>query len=56
MRWERDWHTEGQPFLDPADYPAVSVAMTGTHDTEPVAVWWDELPRDERDVASRSFR
>jgi len=40
IRWERDWHTDGQPFIDPEDYPAVSVAMTGTHDTEPLAVWW----------------
>jgi len=35
----------GQPFRDPAAYPVVSVAATGTHDTEPLATWWDELPR-----------
>ena len=22
LRWERQWHTEGRPFKDPADYPA----------------------------------
>jgi len=48
FRWEREWHEEGQPFRDPAAYPAVSVATTGTHDTEPLAVWWDEAPEDER--------
>jgi 4-alpha-glucanotransferase len=41
FRWERDWDDEEQPFLDPLEYPAVSVATTGTHDTEPLAVWWD---------------
>jgi 4-alpha-glucanotransferase len=48
MRWEREWQTEGQPFIDPADYPARSVAMTGTHDTETLAEWWDEAPLDDR--------
>ena len=24
MRWERRWHDEGQPFLDPAEFPAAS--------------------------------
>jgi 4-alpha-glucanotransferase len=27
--------------------------MTGTHDTEPVATWWDELPAPERRLFSR---
>lgn len=48
IRWERHWHTAGQPFRAPETYPAVSAAMTGTHDTEPMAVWWDELARDDR--------
>jgi 4-alpha-glucanotransferase len=48
FRWERHWHTEGQPFRDPSDYPAVSVAATGTHDTEPLALWWDGAGEDER--------
>jgi 4-alpha-glucanotransferase len=26
----------------------MSVAMTGTHDTEPLAVWWESLTADER--------
>lgn len=27
-------------FIGPQDYPALSVAMTGTHDTATVAGWW----------------
>jgi 4-alpha-glucanotransferase len=52
-RWERAWHTEGHPFKDPADYPARSVAASGTHDTEPLAVWWDHAPREERLLVSQ---
>lgn len=48
FRWERQWHDEGQPFRDPADYPRVSVATSGTHDTEPLIQWWDEAPDEER--------
>ena len=28
FRWERQWHTDGQPFRDPAEYPAISVATS----------------------------
>jgi 4-alpha-glucanotransferase len=48
LRWERHWHDPGQPFRDPASWPAVSVATTGTHDTESLADWWDAMPDDER--------
>jgi 4-alpha-glucanotransferase len=48
FRWERQWHVAGQPFRDPADYPSRSVAASGTHDTETLAVWWDSLPEDDR--------
>lgn len=47
-RWERAWHSERQPFLDPATYPEVSVATTGTHDTETLAVWWETVDAAER--------
>jgi 4-alpha-glucanotransferase len=49
FRWERLWQLEGQPFNDPVDYPAVSVATSGTHDTEPMAIWWEEASREERE-------
>jgi 4-alpha-glucanotransferase len=48
LRWERLWDAPGKPFVDPATYPAVSVATSGTHDTETVAQWWDEADQDER--------
>jgi 4-alpha-glucanotransferase len=50
FRWERQWNVAGQPFSDPADYPAVSVAASGTHDTEPMVIWWEEAPREEREA------
>ena len=48
LRWEREWHTDGQPFRDPAAYPPVSVATSGTHDTEPLVLWWETASDDER--------
>jgi 4-alpha-glucanotransferase len=48
FRWERQWHSEGRPFCEPASYPSVSVAASGTHDTEPLAAWWQGAPDDER--------
>jgi len=52
LRWERDWEAEGKPFTDPADYPRNSVATSGTHDTEPLAEWWDEAPIEERQTVA----
>jgi len=48
QRWERDYHAAGQPFLDPATWPAVSVATTGTHDTDSVADWYESLSDEDR--------
>ena len=48
LRWERRWHEPGQPFNDPAGYDRLSVATSGTHDTEPMAIWWEQAPDDER--------
>jgi 4-alpha-glucanotransferase len=48
LRWEREHRHAGEPFIDPLSYPAVSVATTGTHDTEPLAVWWESLPAADR--------
>ena len=36
-------HAAGQPFRDPAGWPAISVATTGTHDTDSVADWYEGL-------------
>ena len=48
FRWERLWNVPGQPFRDPSEYPIVSVATSGTHDTEPLATWWDAAQEEER--------
>jgi 4-alpha-glucanotransferase len=48
MRWERLWHTNGHPFREPYEYPAASVATSGTHDTEPMIIWWETAPSDDR--------
>jgi 4-alpha-glucanotransferase len=48
LRWERDWHAEGQPFHDPAGYAASSLATSGTHDTDMLADWWDTATAEER--------
>ena len=49
LRWERQWHVDGQPFRRPADFPVESVAISGTHDTETLAEWWDNAgPRERR--------
>jgi len=45
MMWERD----GDVFRDPATYPYVSLATSGTHDTVTMATWWEEaMTFDER--------
>ena len=49
MRWERRWSESGKPYVDPAQYEEISVATTGTHDTEPLATWWESLSEEERD-------
>ena len=49
LRWERYWHSDGQPFRDLTDYPPISVATSGTHDTESMAVWWDHASAAERE-------
>jgi 4-alpha-glucanotransferase len=53
LRWERDWHADGQPFVDPATYPTRSAALTGTHDTETLAGWWTNAGSDERVALTR---
>jgi 4-alpha-glucanotransferase len=51
VRWEKQ-HSAGataeQHFANPADYPSVSVATTGTHDTETLVEWWAKIGEAER--------
>jgi 4-alpha-glucanotransferase len=48
LRWERRWNDPGHPFADPRTYPALSAAMTGTHDTATLAGWWESAAGEER--------
>jgi 4-alpha-glucanotransferase len=48
FRWERHWDEPGQPFRDPAAYAATSVATSGTHDTEPMTIWWECASTEEK--------
>ena len=48
LRWERQWGEPGEPFKDPVDYAPASVATSGTHDTEPMAIWWEQASAAER--------
>jgi 4-alpha-glucanotransferase len=48
LRWEKQWETDDQKFVPPAEYPENSVATTGTHDTESLAMWWESTSAEER--------
>jgi 4-alpha-glucanotransferase len=48
QRWEKNWKEGGDQFLDPAEWPPLSLATTGTHDAETVAEWYEALPEEER--------
>jgi 4-alpha-glucanotransferase len=48
FRWEREWDAPGQPFKDPSQYPELSVATTGTHDTDALVTWWQTASEEER--------
>ena len=51
MRWERDDNV----YRDPHGFPPVSLATTGTHDTEPVADWWEAANDGERQGMARVY-
>ncbi|MFL5247117.1 MAG: 4-alpha-glucanotransferase [Myxococcales bacterium] len=44
LRWEND---QGIP-RDVRKFPAASLAVTGTHDTDSLLTWWEGLPDHER--------
>ena len=49
MRWEKiNRGTPAEAFVSPADYPELSLATTGTHDTDTLAEWWETAPEEER--------
>ncbi|MGH7815392.1 MAG: 4-alpha-glucanotransferase [Candidatus Binataceae bacterium] len=51
MRWERvNWGRPDETFLSPPAYPEISLATTGTHDMEPLTIWWrgESIPERAR--------
>lgn len=50
MQWEKtNWGQPDEHYLNPSTYPELSLATTGTHDTEPVTLWWREQKVSERE-------
>lgn len=47
------WEKDGPVYRDPKKYPTQSVACFGTHDTDPVAVWWETLSDTEREAVKQ---
>ncbi len=45
MRWERYWQGD-KSFIDPKNYPPLSMTTLSTHDSEPLEVWWDAFPEE----------
>jgi len=48
LRWEKEWDVDPSRFRDPTGWPALSVATTGTHDTDSLADWFEGLADAER--------
>ncbi len=49
MRWEKiNWGRPDERYIKPSQYPELSLAVTGTHDTETFSVWWRETAVSER--------
>jgi 4-alpha-glucanotransferase len=55
LRWERHWDRDGRPPIDPATFPARSVATTGTHDIEPLAATPDGQTEEQRAAILQSL-
>lgn len=47
------WEKDGDVFRDPKRYPEVSLACFATHDTDPVAVWWESRDDAERAAVAK---
>ncbi|MDR0662575.1 MAG: 4-alpha-glucanotransferase [Spirochaetaceae bacterium] len=41
VRWERDWDTEGSPYIPYGEYPELSVCTTSVHDSTTLREWWN---------------
>jgi 4-alpha-glucanotransferase len=55
LRWQRHWDREDQPPIDPATFPELSVATTGTHDIEPLADTPEGATEEQRAAIVRAL-
>ena len=55
LRWEKHWDRPDHPPIDPAEFPELSVATTGTHDIEPLAAVPEGDSEEKRSAAIRSL-
>ncbi|MEP6782087.1 MAG: 4-alpha-glucanotransferase [Acidobacteriota bacterium] len=55
LRWEKHWDRDGQPPIDPAEFPERSVATTGTHDVEPLAAMLEGATEELRVAVMQSL-
>lgn len=49
-RWTRRWDEPGQPYVEPSDYPRLTVCAPSVHDTSTLRDWWEREagPGDRR--------
>jgi 4-alpha-glucanotransferase len=56
LRWEKkDWGTPAEHFIAPSEYPELAVAVTGTHDTETLSIWWRHASTAERQQLAKAL-
>jgi 4-alpha-glucanotransferase len=51
MRWERQWH-EGGKYVPLDQYEPVGMTTLSTHDSEPIAEWWQLYPEEAGQLAA----
>jgi 4-alpha-glucanotransferase len=57
FRWEKEhWDTPEERFVAPAAYQELSVATTGTHDTDTLATWWREASERDRRMVCEALK
>ena len=49
------WEQQHGRFIDPRAYAPLSVATTGTHDTDTLVSWWETLPVEDRSSVIHSL-
>ncbi|MCI0382000.1 MAG: 4-alpha-glucanotransferase [Chlamydiae bacterium] len=50
LRWERKWK-EDKSFIPFQEYHPVSMTSVSTHDSEPLQLWWRDIPDEAKSYA-----